>query len=205
MRLAPQKELFNKMSAEPMIRELFRSLETTLHERLSLIEQVLNTIEKPKVALYDNEFVKRIERLEHQQRHVNSTGNNELEQRIFALEHQSGSRYLEDRIIALEEQLAATSAELEAMKNQPTATVHIPLPEDEDVECEVLEEEADVEAETEEAGLELEEFQHKGVTYFKDGENNVYTTDEDGDVLPEPIARWNGMTGAGSKFLRITS
>jgi hypothetical protein len=191
------------MSAEPMIRELFRSLETTLHERLSLIEQVLNTIEKPKVALYDNEFVKRIERLEHQQRHSNNNGSNDLEQRIFALEHQSGSRYLEDRIIALEEQLAATSAELEAMKNQPTATAHIPLAE-EDVECEVLEEEAEeVEAEEEEAGLELEEFQHKGVTYFKDGDNNVYTTDEDGDVLPEPIARWNGVTGAGSKFLRV--
>ena len=191
------------MSAEPMIRELFRSLETTLHERLSLIEQVLNTIEKPKVALYDNEFVKRIERLEHQQRHSNNNGSNDLEQRIFALEHQSGSRYLEDRIIALEEQLAATSAELEAMKNQPTATAHIPLAE-EDVECEVLEEEAEeVEVEEEEAGLELEEFQHKGVTYFKDGDNNVYTTDEDGDVLPEPIARWNGVTGAGSKFLRV--
>ena len=186
-----------------MIRELFRSLETTLHERLSLIEQVLNTIEKPKVALYDNEFVKRIERLEHQQRHSNNNGSNDLEQRIFALEHQSGSRYLEDRIIALEEQLAATSAELEAMKNQPTATAHIPLAE-EDVECEVLEEEAEeVEPEEEEAGLELEEFQHKGVTYFKDGDNNVYTTDEDGDVLPEPIARWNGVTGAGSKFLRV--
>lgn len=193
-----------------MIRELFRSLETTLHERLSLIEQVLNTIEKPKVALYDNEFVKRIERLEHQQRHSNNNGSNDLEQRIFALEHQSGSRYLEDRIIALEEQLAATSAELEAMKNQPTATAHIPLAE-EDVECEVLEEEGEAEVadeaeeaeEAEEAGLELEEFQHKGVTYFKDGDNNVYTTDEDGDVLPEPIARWNGVTGAGSKFLRV--
>lgn len=184
-----------------MIRELFRSLETTLHERLSLIEQVLNTIEKPKVALYDNEFVKRIERLEHQQRHTH--GSSDLEQRIFALEHQSGSRYLEDRIIALEEQLAATSAELEAMKNRPTHTPQIPLAE-EDVECEVLEEEAEeVEVEEEEAGLELEEFQHKGVTYFKDGDNNVYTTDEDGDVLPEPIARWNGVTGAGSKFLRV--
>ena len=186
-----------------MIRELFRSLETTLHERLSLIEQVLNTIEKPKVALYDNEFVKRIERLEQHQRHGNSNGSTDLEQRIFALEHQSGSRYLEDRLIALEEQLAATSAELEAMKNRPTPTPQIPLAE-EDVECEVLEEEGEAEvAEEEEAGLELEEFQHKGVTYFKDGDNNVYTTDEDGDVLPEPIARWNGVTGAGSKFLRV--
>ena len=46
-----------------MIRELFRTLETTLHERLSLIEQILVAVEKPKVPLYDNEFVKRIERL----------------------------------------------------------------------------------------------------------------------------------------------
>ena len=46
-----------------MIRQLFSGLETTLHERLALIEQVLNTIEKPKVALYDNEFVKRIGRI----------------------------------------------------------------------------------------------------------------------------------------------
>ena len=183
-----------------MIRQLFQSLETTLHERLSLIEQVLNTIEKPKVALYDNEFVKRIERLEQQQR--NSTGSGDLEHRIFALEHQGGSRFLEDRITALEEQLAATSAELETLKNKTP----VPVPEEEipDVEMVLEEEEAQEEEEApEEAAVELEEFQHKGITYFRDGDNKVYTTDEDGDVIPEPIALWNGVSGTGSKFLRI--
>ena len=75
-----------------MIRQLFSGLETTLHERLALIEQVLNTIEKPKVALYDNEFVKRIERLEHQQKHSSAT---DMEARMSALERGGGStRYM---------------------------------------------------------------------------------------------------------------
>jgi hypothetical protein len=203
MRSAAQEESFNKMSAEPMIRQLFQSLETTLHERLSLIEQVLNTIEKPKVALYDNEFVKRIERLEYQQRH--SSGSGDLEHRILALEHQSGSRFLEDRIVALEEQLAATCAELEAVKNKDPVVLHEKEVSEVASEVEMVldEEEAQEEEAPEEAAVELEEFQHKGVTYFRDGDNKVYTTDEDGVVIPEPIALWNGVMGAGSKFLRI--
>lgn len=207
------------MSAEPMIRELFRGLEVTLHERLSLIEQVLTTIEKPKVALYDNEFVKRIERLEQQQR-VTPSSSAQLEMRVNALETQHGSRYMEERMTALEEQLAAACAELEDLRNKPSAAAvaytvpatSVSLPED-DVECEVLEddveevEEAEELEEAEEAegedGMDLEEFQHKGTTYYRDAENNVYMTDEEGAVISEPVARWNGLTGAGSKLLRI--
>ena len=83
-----------------MIRELFRTLETTLHERLSLIEQILVAVEKPKVPLYDNEFVKRIERLERQVPQMQV----------------SDVSYLESRISALEEQLAATHAEVEELR-----------------------------------------------------------------------------------------
>jgi TolA-binding protein len=173
------------MSAEPMIRELFRTLETTLHERLALIEQILVTVEKPKVPLYDNEFVKRIERLERQ------------------VVHQDTS-YLENRITALEEQLAATNAEVEELRARPiTQLASMILPEEED--CEVLEEEAEAEeaepeeVEPEEEGLELEELLYKGITYYKDSDNNVYGTDEEGTVIPEPIARWNGV-----KLVRLT-
>lgn len=169
------------MSAEPMIRELFRTLETTLHERLALIEQILVTVERPKVPLYDNEFVKRIEKLERQ------------------IVHQDTS-YLENRITALEEQLAATNAEVEELRTRPIARLEkepsMILPE-EDVDCEVLEE--DEEAEPEEEGLELEELVYKGITYYKDSDDNVYGTDEEGTVIPEPIARWNGV-----KLLRLT-
>jgi hypothetical protein len=173
------------MSAEPMIRELFRTLETTLHERLALIEQILVTVEKPKVPLYDNEFVKRIERLERQ------------------VVHQDTS-YLENRITALEEQLAATNAEVEELRARPIAQLvkepSMILPEEED--CEVLEEDEEAEpeeAEPEEEGLELEELLYKGITYYKDSDNNVYGTDEEGTVIPEPIARWNGV-----KLVRLT-
>ena len=170
-----------------MIRELFRALETTLHERLSLIEQILVAVEKPKVPLYDNEFVKRIERLERQvpQMQVPDTS------------------YLESRISALEEQLAATHAEVEELRLARAATLplgaakepSVILP-DEDVEGEVLEDEPE---EEEEAALVLEPLEYRGVTYYKDADNNVYGTDEEGSVIPEPIARWNG-----TKLVRLT-
>ena len=184
------------MSVEPMIRELFRTLETTLHERLSLIEQILVSVEKPKVPLYDNEFVKRIERLERQQSQAVSAA--------------PDTSYLESRIAALEEQLAATHGEVEELRMRLTTPLGIAreasviLPE-EDVEGEVLEEVVEEEEEEEEAveeeeeALELEPLEYRGVTYYKDAEDNVYGTDEEGTVIPEPIARWNG-----TKLVRLT-
>ena len=164
-----------------MIRELFRTLETTLHERLSLIEQILVAVEKPKVPLYDNEFVKRIERLERQ---------------VPQMQVPDVS-YLESRISALEEQLAATHAEVEELRRARVVAkeTSVILP-DEDVEGEVLEDEPD---EEEEAALELEPLEYRGVTYYKDADDNVYGTDEEGTVIPEPIARWNG-----TKLVRLT-
>jgi hypothetical protein len=170
--------LVKKMSAEPMIRELFRSLESTLHERLSLVEQILVTIEKPKVPLYDHEFVKRIERLER-------------------ASHAPDTSFLESRIAALEEQLVSTCAELESLKSQ-MAQGHRAGPSQLMAQAEEaieLEEEVEVEEtqeEPQEEGLELEELEYRGVTYYKDADNNVYGTDEEGAVIPEPIARWNG-------------
>lgn len=164
-----------------MIRELFRTLETTLHERLSLIEQILVAVEKPKVPLYDNEFVKRIERLERQ---------------VPQMQVPDVS-YLESRISALEEQLAATHAEVEELRRARVVAKEpsVILP-DEDVEGEVLEDEPE---EEEEAALELEPLEYRGVTYYKDADDNVYGTDEEGTVIPEPIARWNG-----TKLVRLT-
>jgi len=43
----------------------------------------------------------------------------------------------------------------------------------------------------EEPPLELDEFEHEGVTYYKDQDNNVYKPNEDGEVDAEiPIGRW---------------
>jgi len=58
-------------------------------------------------------------------------------------------------------------------------------------------EDADADADAEEEGqeedeaLELEEFEYKGVTYFKDSENQVYEKDADDDLNDTPIGIWN--------------
>ena len=47
------------------------------------------------------------------------------------------------------------------------------------------------EEEEESDPLELEEFEHDGVTYYRDPDNNVYKPNEDGEVDAEtPVGRW---------------
>ena len=64
--------------------------------------------------------------------------------------------------------------------------------EEEEAEEEEAEEEEAEEVEEEEAEEEaLEEFEYKGSTYYRDSENNVFMTDEDGELVEEPIGSWN--------------
>jgi|LauGreDrversion4_2_1035121.scaffolds.fasta_scaffold113872_2 hypothetical protein len=192
------------MAAESMIRELFRNLETTLHERLGLIEQVLNTVEKPKVPLYDHEFVRRIERLEQfatlqQQQHVPS----DVDERIRAIEEHLVSVYAELNVLKNTRTVTiapavhtATAHTAPAPATAHTAPVHTapapalfdPLEE----EIEVEEEEEPIVEEEEGEELALEEFEYRGTTYWKDDDNNVYGADEDGEVNTDPIGTWNG-------------
>jgi hypothetical protein len=184
------------MSAEPLIRELFRGLETTIHERLGMIEQILHSVEKPKVPLYDNEFISRIERLER----LVATQN--------PLQNLNDNSLLEERVTALEENLASLFSDVERMKESApspilpmrTHTVDMLLSGDEKIIDEepvievvenVQEEEIVEEEEEEEKELALEEFEYKGKTYYKDEENQVYEMDEEGDIS-EPIGSWNG-------------
>jgi hypothetical protein len=62
--------------------------------------------------------------------------------------------------------------------------------EQEQEEVEVEEAEAEAE-EQEEAAVELEEFEYKGTTYYKDSENLVYQVDVDGDLDDSPIGIWS--------------
>jgi len=52
-------------------------------------------------------------------------------------------------------------------------------------------EDAEAEADEAEQALELTEFEYKGVTYFKDPENQVYQVDADGDLDDTPIGIWS--------------
>jgi len=60
----------------------------------------------------------------------------------------------------------------------------------EDAEVDANQEEDEDEDEDEEA-LELEEFEYKGVTYYKDTDNQVYQVGEDGDLDDTAIGVWN--------------
>jgi hypothetical protein len=60
--------------------------------------------------------------------------------------------------------------------------------EEEEVEEDVVEAESDAE---EEDVQELEPIEWKGVTYYRDAENQVYELDSDGDINDEPIGVWS--------------
>lgn len=58
-------------------------------------------------------------------------------------------------------------------------------------EEEAEEEEEVEEEEEEEEAVEYEEIEYKGVTYYKDSENQVYVLDADGDLDDTPVGVWN--------------
>ena len=188
------------MSTEPLIRELFRNLESNLHERLVMIEQILQAVEKPKVPLYDNEFIGRIEALERQRpASVDDS-------RLSALEDMMTKMYVEleslkrqrpsvepVRVVSIPVEAKAASAVKASTPAAPVVKSKAPAPvvpqweEEPEVEPEV-----EVEEE-EEQELELEEFEYKGRTFFKDQNNMVYAADEEGEIsTDEPVGQWNG-------------
>ena len=61
----------------------------------------------------------------------------------------------------------------------------------EEEEEEEAEEEEEEEEEEEGEAVELEEFQFKNTTYYRDGQNQVYGLDADGELKEEPIGTWD--------------
>ena len=82
-----------------------------------------------------------------------------------------------------QEEAEEEEAEEEAEEEQEEAE------EAEEAEQEQEEEEEAEEAEQEE-GVELEEFEYKGMTLYRDTENKVYRMDEDG-ALSDPLGIWD--------------
>lgn len=82
------------------------------------------------------------------------------------------------------------AAVVEAVEPEPVhVPVHVPVPMVESAPVPEVVPEADAEEEDEEEAS-LEEIEFEGKTYYKDEENNVYTTDDDGDIDPNPVGRW---------------
>jgi len=61
---------------------------------------------------------------------------------------------------------------------------------------EVVSEPEEDQEEEDEQGLELDEFEYKGSTYYRDQDKNVYMADENGDIDTEnPIGVWSEVKG----------
>lgn len=61
---------------------------------------------------------------------------------------------------------------------------------------EEVQEDEEGQEEEDEQGLELDEFEYKGSTYYRDQDKNVYMADENGDIDTEnPIGVWSEVKG----------
>ena len=205
-----------------MLRELFRGLETTLHERLTIIEEMLRKplggdgsieqsmqIQRPDPAVLDRlakveatsarameSFAMMIDTMNSLTQNVNKLMNevSTVRSKILLVEasHTASVPVAEEVQQEIARREAAAAPELAEAE---AAEVDEHEEEEEEVEEEEVEEE-EVEEEEEEQELELESFVYKrnGKTYYKDPDNNVYQDDEDGNLIDSPIGVWNETT-----------
>jgi hypothetical protein len=178
--------------SEQLIHELFRGVESVVHERLVIAEDVLQKKQSSELA----EMVKvqgyKIDSLSMQL--------HKLSEQIAILTSLKASQinhpFIHPDSVAFMPQAAAPVAEpvLKNVTIGPCVSA-IDMAEEEVLEEEVLEEEVLEEEEEEEAQeVELEEFIYKKKTYYKDAENQVYQMDSDGNLDDSPIGIWNEQT-----------
>ena len=201
--------------SEQLIHELFRGVESVVHERLVIAEDVLQKKQSSELA----EMVKiqgyKIDSLSMQL--------HKLSDLITVLTSLKASQinhpFIHPDSVAFMPQATMPQATMpQAPMPQATMPQAAPMPFAEPVlknvtigpcvsaidmtegvlEEEVLEEEEEeeVEEEVEEEAqeVELEEFIYKKKTYYKDGENQVYQMDSDGNLDDSPIGVWNEQT-----------
>jgi len=190
--------------SEQLIHELFRGVESVVHERLVIAEDVLQKKQSSELA----EMVKvqgyKIDSLSMQL--------HKLSEQIAILTSLKASQinhpFIHPDSVAFMPQApmpqAAASMPQAASMSEPVlknvtigpCVSAIDMAEEEleeELEEEVLEEEEEEEEEEEAQEVELEEFIYKKKTYYKDAENQVYQMDSDGKD-DSPIGVWNEQT-----------
>ena len=189
--------------SEQLIHELFRGVESVVHERLVIAEDVLQKKQSSELA----EMVKiqgyKIDSLSMQL--------HKLSDLITVLTSLKASQinhpFIHPDSVAFMHQATMPQATMPqaapmplaepVLKNVTIGPCVSAIDMTEEVfEEEVLEEEEEVEEEVEEEAqeVELEEFIYKKKTYYKDGENQVYQMDSDGNLDDSPIGVWNEQT-----------
>ena len=203
-----------------MISSLFRSLESAIHERLAMIEEVIaNRGGSTNSTAYDS-MAAQMRTLEERIRKLEggcvqplapappvSDGCGKWFDALRDLQIDLPEKVPKVPVV-LTESVAITSIAETPVKKEPVVQ-EVPvkkvalLVEEEDVvlveeteeEVEEAEEAEEAEEEEEEAeeeeGVELEEIIFKGKTYYKDPENNVYMPTDDGGCSDDPIGTWD--------------
>jgi hypothetical protein len=87
------------------------------------------------------------------------------------------------------EQMDVDAADVESSIEEEAEDAVIDAVEEAEEEEEEAEEEQ--EEEDDEEAVELEEFQFKNTTYYRDTENQVYGLDADGELKDDPIGTWD--------------
>jgi hypothetical protein len=197
-----------------MIHELFRGLERTIHERLQIIEELFRRepvaapVATPVAPVVPNlvegpyfQMARRITELEQQVRDLRQA---EPASTLIPRTPLAGIEVIPKKEVVITEtapeplsmadRLLLNSSARKALEQEEETELVVepevePEPEPE-VEVEVEAEEEEVEAEEEDAE-ELEEFEYKGATYYRDTDNNVFMVDGDGELIPTPIGVWS--------------
>ena len=187
------------MASDSMIHGLFRSLESCIHERLTMIEEVCRGRAEP-TPKYD-ELLNSIQTMESritalestiqdlqtkttvsETVHVNRIGNESPQMWIKPMKD------LEIHLPKAPVKVPEVEAEVEEAEVEEVEEVEAEV---EEVEEEAEEEEAEEEEAEEEEAEEVEEFTFKNKKYYKDSANNVYGVDADGDLVAEAIGVWD--------------
>ena len=192
--------------SEQLIHELFRGVESVVHERLVIAEDVLQKKQSSELA----EMVKvqgyKIDSLSMQL--------HKLSEQISILTSLKASQinhpFIHPDSVAFMPQAPMSQAApmpfaepvLKNVTIGPCVSAIDMVEEEEVVEEEVVEEEVveeeeeeeEVVEEAQEVELEVEEFIYKKKTYYKDGENQVYQMDSEGNLDESPIGMWNEQT-----------
>ena len=182
--------------SEQLIHELFRGVESVVHERLVIAEDVLQKKQSSELA----EMVKvqgyKIDSLSMQLHKLSE----QITMLISIKASQINHPYIHHDSVAFMPQAPMPQAPMPqaASMSEPVlknvtigpCVSAIDMAEEEVLEEEVLEEEEEEEAQE----VELEEFIYKKKTYYKDAENQVYQMDSDGNLDDSPIGVWNEQT-----------
>lgn len=186
------------------IYDLLSSLEQTIHERFRIINHLLaSQLKAPETGLA-TDLLARVAALEARL---------EATRPEVTLEKRPEAPFRQEELLPMEPMVGLTVSPRQIIPDEKVITVAPVLPtvapvlptvvtaEAEvalDIDCtsvidapEEVADEAEEAEEAEEEAVELEEFEYKGATYYRDSDNNVFTTDEDGELNNEPFGIWN--------------